>query len=598
MRKLSILFVNLLILNFAFAQKIEIDTTNTMFSVHEQQSKYFSEFSFQSESQWDKFNNIVHQEPYKSTTKPKKSLTKEVIGWNPYWMGTAYYDYDYSLLSEVSYFSYEVNYLTGKPDNIHYWLTTQLLDYAHNSGTRVSLTATLFSNHQAFFDNSTAVQMLIDSLISLVKYRNADGVNIDFEQVSSTQKAKLTAFMINIANKFHAEIPGSKVSIALPAVDWSETFDVAAMNQYVDLFLIMGYEYYWSSSAQAGPGAPQYSGDIWSSYNTTKSILYYLSKGVSPDKLCLAVPYYGREWTTQSNTFPSNTTASGSAVTYKDYRKNYSATNNFRDLHSNTPVNIYKNSAEQWKQCWQNDEISNADKYEMINMLDIGGIGIWALGYDAGYYEQWEAIKEKLSDYGNTQCQGIFMDTGGKYGKYYNSEDWTYTIAPKNATRLAVKFQEFDIENNFDSLFIYDGKSVTANLIGKFTGTNIIKDTIKTTTGAITFRFKSDKATINEGWVATWKCINQASNITENKDFNIILAPNPFQNTINIKLQDIDIKDINIYCYNLLGQKINFISEKQHNNININFTDNIPSGIYIIYISNQYFSQTYKITKL
>ena len=210
-------------------------------SIHREESLKYSEYNFKSEKQWDSLNNFISRNKSCEKQTKTKDLNKTVFGWNPYWMGTAYYDYDYSLLSEVSYFSCEVNPNTGNPNDVHYWLTTELVDIAHANNTNVSLTVTLFSGHQIFFENSQSVQNLIDTLIGLVKYRDADGVNIDFEAVPSSQSENLTSFMINISEQFHAEIPGSTVSIALPSVNWSSTFDTGVLFFKVSIKSICHY---------------------------------------------------------------------------------------------------------------------------------------------------------------------------------------------------------------------------------------------------------------------------------------------------------------------------------------------------------------------
>ena len=147
--------------------------------------------------------------------------------------------------------------------------------------------------------------------------RSAHGVNIDFEAVSSSQKSNLTSFMIDLSEQMHAAIPGSKVSIDLPAVDWSSTFDVGAMASYVDYFMIMGYDYYWGGSSEAGPHSPLYTFDDAYDYNLAKTISAYTHAGAPEAQLVLGIPYYGREWATVDNSIPSSTTASGTTITYK-----------------------------------------------------------------------------------------------------------------------------------------------------------------------------------------------------------------------------------------------------------------------------------------
>ena len=112
-------------------------------------------------------------------------------------------------------------------------------------------------------------------------------MNIDFEGMAASNKAGFTAFMIDLCNQMHAAVAGSEVSIALYSVDWSAVFDIPALNPHVDLFIIMGYDYYYSGSATAGPEDPLYNFQTSSNYTLSKSITYYLNKGVTRSKLLL-----------------------------------------------------------------------------------------------------------------------------------------------------------------------------------------------------------------------------------------------------------------------------------------------------------------------
>lgn len=570
MKKLYVFVFVLLTVKILLSQNI---------SVHQEQSEIYSQYNFKTEQEWNDFNNFI---PNNKTPKivTNKSLNKEIFGWNPYWMGTAYYDFSYQLLSEVSYFSYEVNANTGGYNDIHYWKTTELLDYAHAAGTRVSLTATLFDNHEVLFANSQSVQNLIDSLISLVQLRNADGVNIDFESVPLSEKDNLTNFMIALSEQFHAALPNSKVSIALPAVDWSNTFDVAAMNDYVDIFLIMGYEYYWSGSSSAGPGSPLSSGDIWSSYNTTTSILDYLQKGVSKEKLYLGVPYYSRDYPTQSNAIPSENIGTGSAVIYKNVIDDYSIDDKIWDDNSQTSCYVYE-TAGSWNQCWHNGEEALFEKCKSVNMLDIGGIGIWALGYDGSYNTLNNVYVENFTTDGNNLCSGVFYDLGGPNGNYYNDENYSFTIAPKNAQTIKILFDYVNTEANYDTLFIYDGLDTNSALITYFTGNYSDIDTIETTTGAVTIKFTSDYATTRSGWKAWWTSCNDFTptpSLVQNTDIKVF--PSPASSYFQVKSKQSIIENIEIY--DITGKMIDNIY--LYNNASIIDFTSYSKGIYILKI--------------
>lgn len=432
-----------------------------------------------------------------------------VYGWHPYWQGTAYTDYDFSLLSDVCYFSYEVDPATGSYTSIHSWKTTGLVEKAKASGCRVHLCVTLFSGHATFFSNTVSRARLIDSLVALVKLRDADGVNIDFEGVPSSEKERFISFIGELGDRFHSDVPGSQVSIAIPAVDWSNVYDVAAMSTSVDLFIIMGYDYHWRSSTNAGPVSPKNSGSIWSPYDVTRSINRYLERGVKASKLCLGLPYYGYEWGTTDSSIGASTTGSGSAVTYAQAVAKASAYGRKWEAESSTPYIVYRSDTA-WKECWYDDDESLGAKYDLVRMKGLAGVGIWALGYDAGRGELWEALRAHLSDCAAASCEGTFTDMGGPGGNYYADDDFVWTIAPSGATRVTLSFYSFSIAD--DSLWIYDGDGVDAPLIGSWSEQNS-PGNVTSSSGSITIRFKSNATLASWGWIANWNCDLQPGGI-------------------------------------------------------------------------------------
>ncbi len=110
-----------------------------------------------------------------------------------------------------------------------------------------------------------------------------------------------------------------------------------------------------------------------------------------------------------------------------------------------------------------------------------------------------------VSDINETNCTGLFTDSGGEIGEYSNREDYTFTIAPTGATAVQLTFSSFDLENNYDFMYIYDGATTAANLLGTYTG-NSLPPVIHSTGAALTVRFTSDNRTRGDGWAANWSC--------------------------------------------------------------------------------------------
>ena len=349
------------------------------------------------EEGWQRSLLLTHTNVYKR--EHKLDSTKSVFGWHPYWMGTAYYSYNFSLLSAVAYTSYEVNPTTGYYTSIHDWRTTKLVDSAHAHQCKVLLSVTNFGskNNTQFLSNLNAQQTFINTLITLLRERNADGVNIDFEDIPRSAKINLTNFIIDLSSSMHAAKKEYLITIALPAIDFEYVYDVKQLNKFVDLFIIMGYEFYGQNSPIAGPIAPLSSGKTWWPYNLEKAVDEYIVSGVVPSKLLLGLPYYGAEWQTKDLKFPSKVEKFIGYPMYRTIKKEHGDLVCCEEDDSKSRFHVYRDDNNHYRQVWYEDEKSLAKKYDWVIAKKIGGIGIWALGYDNGYTELWKLLAEKFT---------------------------------------------------------------------------------------------------------------------------------------------------------------------------------------------------------
>ena len=512
--KKIILFLLIVASKILVAQVSKSDTDfNNHKSIHQEESEKYSQYHLTTSEQWDslRFAESGRTSPASfvgGQKSPSRSCTlnKRVFGWHPYWSNGLEVNYDWSGLTDLCYFAYDVNSADGNATSTNGWSTAAVVPTALANGVKVSLCADLFSGHTAFFASPTAQNTLISNLISLVSARGATGVNIDFEGMAASNKAGFTAFMINLCNQMHTAIPGSEVSIALYAVDWGGVFDMPALNPYVDLFIIMGYDYYYSGSTTAGPEDPLYNFQTTYYYTLTKSIAYYLKQGASRSKLLLGLPYYGREWSTAAATAPSATTGSSNTVIFNTFKANASGYYSTRHWETNSFTSWYPSvrAGTNW-QCWVDDATSMGKRFDVVNQEGIGGIGIWALGYDDGYLDFWNLIQNKFTSCAVVPCTDTIYDMGGPNRNYNDNDNYTYTIAPTGSTSVTLNFSSFSTEANFDSLWIYNGPSTASPLIGAYTGTTS-PGIVSSTGGAMTIRFKADNATNSTGFQAIWNC--------------------------------------------------------------------------------------------
>ncbi len=317
------------------------------------------------------------------------ALSRVVYGFHPYWISdasaAAYY---YSLLTHVAYFSAEVDTsvnTTGGFSTTRAWSSTQVVNYCKSYGVKIHLTITMFYKHDRVLKNNTNRQNLITNIISQINLRSADGVNIDFENMSSSDQAladSFRTFIYQLGTSLKAI--GKELVVELPAVDWSNRYFVSNFfsqnNSVVDYYFLMAYDYYWSGSTTAGPGSPLTTGTaIW---HVTRSIDTYLNRGASASKLIAGFPYYGYDWPVVSDTRMASTTGTGTSRTYntiRTYVDTISSSNWFFDSQYNVPWYRYQ-SGGNWRQTWYDDSLSLSRKYDTVNVRAIAGSGMWALG--------------------------------------------------------------------------------------------------------------------------------------------------------------------------------------------------------------------------
>ena len=335
----------------------------------------------------------TYSEPANPITQINKNTSRKVFGYHPYWQGTKWQNYNFELLSTIAYFSAESDE-NGELIDLHGWPATDLINKAHDNGVEVVLTVTLFSKTklETLLSSNENRKRLIDNLKFEIERAGADGVNIDFESFPESQKLNLIKFVKDLRSSLRSSIPNAQVTLATPAVDWNNAWDFKSLANESDGLFIMGYDYHWKGSTLTGPVAPLTGG----SYNVSNTINTYLSVTENNlDKIILGVPYYGYSWPSLSGEKGSNTTGTGSAELFSSAEAKALSYGKKWDASSQTPWYRFQNP--DWIQTWYDDSLSLSKKYDFVNAKNLGGIGIWALGYDDGYNELWGALRDKIT---------------------------------------------------------------------------------------------------------------------------------------------------------------------------------------------------------
>ncbi|MEA9415856.1 S8 family serine peptidase [Flavobacterium sp. PL02] len=109
-----------------------------------------------------------------------------------------------------------------------------------------------------------------------------------------------------------------------------------------------------------------------------------------------------------------------------------------------------------------------------------------------------------------TTCAAAFTDSGTRYQNYADNLNQTMTFKPATlGNSIKVDFEAFDVEADYDYLYVYNGATASAaNLIGTFTGNSLPPSLTSTAAGGeLTFKFTSDGGVTEAGWVAAITCV-------------------------------------------------------------------------------------------
>ncbi|MCB0534234.1 MAG: hypothetical protein H6574_23930 [Lewinellaceae bacterium] len=367
--------------------------------VHHEFYKLFEGHPDRSESEWAALNAIPGAK--KMDSGHVRHPDFKTFGWHMYTSGTAYSYYDFSLLWAIGYFSYIPDPRTGKPKNAFNWESTGLIDSAHAQGCKVFLTVSNFgaTANQTLLTNTLAQQTLIDSLASMLKRRNGDGVNIDFEAVPGENRDDFTRFLIRLSKTLKAQNPAYTITLAIYNVDWNKVFQIAAIDPHIDYYILMGYDYAGAFSKHAGPIAPLKNSNTWGNYSLDASVDYYLGQGVRHDKFIVALPFYGAAWNTPENRLPSRARHFLGHTTIDNIKQGFIEEKQQKTVYDSASASsyfVYRDSRGRNAQMWFDGKKALAQKFDWIKERRLAGAGFWALGFGTNDTELWTLMGEKF----------------------------------------------------------------------------------------------------------------------------------------------------------------------------------------------------------
>lgn len=253
---------------------------------------------------------------------------------------------------------------------------------------------TYSSNFAVPFSTQAGRAAFATSAVTLLKDLGFDGIDIDYEYPATAQEAAnyvLALQQVRSALDSYAGRVGKPpstylLSVASPAGPSNyQVMDIKSMDQYLDFWGLMAYDYAGGFSSATGHLAnwlPSEQNPAASPFNTRQALAHYTSQGVSPSKIVVGMPLYGRAFaSTKGMGLPFNGVGQGSweAGVY-DWKV------------LPLPGATVKHNDEivaSWSKDETKDEIISFDtlavltrKAQMVNQQGLGGLMWWEMSGD------------------------------------------------------------------------------------------------------------------------------------------------------------------------------------------------------------------------
>lgn len=222
--------------------------------------------------------------------------------------------------------------------------------------------------------NQEIRQKATDNLVAMVKEKDYDGVDIDFELLDPAHKDNLTAFMEELYPKMKA-INKTVIISVFPRVDVHESvsgaYEYASLAKNTDYVQIMTYDNHWATS-KPGPIAPI----EW----YEKNIKYAIKECGGAGKVLVGVGAYGYDWNSENK---------GETITYPNavvLAEQKGAEIHYDEIYQ-APYFKYDDH-----EVWFENEKSITAKLRVVDKYKPAGIAIWRLGQEAP--DMWQRIDE------------------------------------------------------------------------------------------------------------------------------------------------------------------------------------------------------------
>jgi spore germination protein YaaH len=343
--------------------------------------------------------------PLESRISHLESKSYVILGFAPYWNIKKIVPESLTSITHLAYFHLLLKSdgaiytkINNREEDPGYTNYKRLLNKTINLGSKPLIITIMPESQTALISSISSPisrQKTISTLRNIINESGAYGINIDYEplgDISPTVRDNFTKFIMDL----RAQVPDSQLSISTyaSAASRPKIWDLNALAPYTDYFVIMTYDYTMPGSDSAGPTSPlRGSGDLFE-HDIIKNIAE-ITRLVPSNKILLGIPFYGYQWNTVDSTKYSIAEARGTVASLDRIEQmlDNKTLELIWDRNTLTPYGIASHSG-QISQIYFENQTSIRLKLEFVESAGLGGIAIWALGYEGNNSWVWPTINE------------------------------------------------------------------------------------------------------------------------------------------------------------------------------------------------------------
>ena len=327
--------------------------------------------------------------------------SQRVVGYYPWWVQDQFEPEELDLVTFT-----HINHAFAWPNNQGGIEATSgtfdesIADHIHNNNRKFLLSlggwgtadgfAAATSTHEL---RSVFISNILDKFISY----GYDGTDIDWEYPQTNeQRNNLTLFIAELDSVLYEFDPELLITMALPTSNWAgQWYAMNSLNQHVDFFNAMTYDIHGSWSSHAGHNSPLYQSPPGDADGSVQTGINYLvnTRGLPESKVNMGIPFWGKKY----NASTINGSFSGSVIDMYYYEILPLIGNGWTYHWDDVAKCPYLVKSDGTKIITYDNPLSIQYKCDFAQNRNLGGVMVWALGYDD--MESEESLTGAISTY-------------------------------------------------------------------------------------------------------------------------------------------------------------------------------------------------------